>query len=252
MSGGIPVPDGRHAVVLYIDTFNNHQHPEVARAAERFLLVAGYHVIPVANACCGRTWLSKGDVPRAKLEAAHTVDVLGPYAEAGLPIVGLEPSCILTLTDEFRSMNPGDERVEAIADATLTFEQFVAREGAAGRLTGVRWKPGAHQVLVHGHCHQKALTGTAPSVECLSVVPGFSVRVIDAACCGMAGSFGYEKEHYEVSLAMAEDRLAPAVRAAADEVLLAAAGSSCRAQIHDVTGRTARHPAEILCDALAD
>ncbi len=237
-------------VVLYVDTFNNHQHPEVARAAERFLRAAGWHVIPVANACCGRTWLSKGDIKRAKQEAERTVEILAPYAEAGLAIVGLEPSCVLTLGDEFRSMRPGDRRVDAIARASMTFEQFIQREAPLGRLGRLRWKPEAARVLVHGHCHQKALTGTAPSIACLSVVPGFRVEMIDAACCGMAGSFGYEKEHVDVSLAMAEDRLAPAIRKAGEDALLAAAGSSCRAQIHDVTGRTARHPAEILCAAL--
>jgi Fe-S oxidoreductase len=238
-------------VVLFADTFHNHHYPAVARAAHRFLDSTGYAVIPVGDVCCGRTYLSKGFITQARDEAVRTVNRLWPLVQDGLPVVGLEPSCILTLTDEFRALLPGDERVAAIADAAVTFEQFEAGEADAGRLDHVVWRTDVPDVLVHGHCHQKALTGMDPSLRCLGL-PGGNVQGIEAGCCGMAGAFGYEKEHLDVSYAMAEDRLAPAVRAAPVQTSIVAAGTSCRAQIHDVTGRTSQHPAQFLAEALAD
>lgn len=237
-------------VVLFADTFNNYHHPETARAAAEFLHRTGHRVVvPSDRACCGRPLLSKGMVTEAQALALHTLDILYPFAEQGFPIVGLEPSCILTFSDELRTLLPGDPRAHKLAEATCTFEEFVARRATEGAFADVRWKTTAGKVLLHGHCHQKALVGTEPSVQALALV-GLSVEVVDSGCCGMAGSFGYEEEHYDISLAMAERALAPAVRAAAEDTHIAAAGMSCRHQIHDTTGRTARHPAEILRDAL--
>ncbi len=240
-------------VVLFADTFYNYNHPEVARAAAMFLAATGHHVIVLEdNGCCGRTLLSKGLVDEAQQLALTTTDKLYPYVEKGLPIVGLEPSCILTFRDEYLSLLPGDLRVKQLASQTLTFEEYVARRADEGAFKDTRWKEsGAVDVLLHGHCHQKALVGTGPAEACLSL-PGYRVTTVDSGCCGMAGAFGYEKEHYDISIAMAERRLAPAVRAASSDTLIAAAGTSCRAQIHDTTGRAALHPAEILLDALAD
>ena len=239
-------------VVLFPDTFANYQHPDVARAASRFLDRAGYRVIvPEGFLCCGRTSISKGMLSRAQNLALRVVEKLHPYAEAGIPVVGLEPSCILTFRDEFLSLLPGDPRAEALAAVSETFEEFVAKRRSESLLRAIRWKEVPREILLHGHCHQKALIGNTPSEQCLSLPPGYSVRTVDSGCCGMAGAFGYEREHYDVSIAMAERRLAPAVRQTAPDTIIAAAGTSCRAQIADTTGRVARHPAEILLDALA-
>lgn len=238
-------------VVLFADTFNNYHHPETARAAAEFLHRTGHQVVvPSDRACCGRPLLSKGLVTEAQALAIRTLDLLYPYAEQGLPLVGLEPSCILTFTDELLALLPGDPRARKLAEVTFTFEEFVARRANDGAFNEVTWKTGEGKVLLHGHCHQKALVGTGPSVQALSL-PGYTVKVVDSGCCGMAGAFGYEDKHYDISIAMAERALAPAVRTAAPETHIAAAGMSCRHQIHDTTGRTARHPAEILRDALA-
>ena len=206
-------------------------------------------VVPDAQACCGRPLLSKGLVTEAQEMALRTIDLLYPYAEAGLPIVGLEPSCILTFGDEFLSLLPGDLRAHDLAEAALTFEEYVAQRADEGAFSEVAWKP-AGEVLLHGHCHQKALVGTGPAERALGAA-GYAVQTVDAGCCGMAGAFGYEAEHYDVSVQMAERVLAPAVRAADASTHVAAAGMSCRHQIHDTTGRTACHPAELLRAALA-
>lgn len=240
-------------VVLYADTFTNHNHPEIGQAAARFLHRAGYAVsITTPNACCGRPQLSKGLVKEAKALARRSVEKLMPHVEAGTPIVGLEPSCILTFRDEWRAMLPGDARVERLAGLSSLFEDFVASEAAQGRLAALEWKPlptGA-RVLLHGHCHQKALAGMEGTLAALAL-PGYGVELIDSSCCGMAGSFGYEVEHQDVSRAMAERRLLPAVRAAGPDTIVAAPGTSCRAQISDLSGARPLHPAQVLEAALA-
>ena len=238
-------------VLLFPDTFHNHQHPEVARAAALFLDRAGYRVLlPEGPVCCGRTLLSKGLVNEAQIRALDAVERLYPFAARGVPIVGLEPSCILTLADEFRTLLPGDPRTRTVADAARTFEEFVADEAALGAFDGVAWTSEPRRLLLHGHCHQKALVGIGPSERCLSLPPNYTVETVDAGCCGMAGAFGYEKEHWDISLAMAERVLAREVRAAPDDTLIVAAGVSCCAQIHDAARRTAWHPAQILLDAM--
>jgi len=177
--------------------------------------------------------------------------VLYPYAAEGVPIVGLEPSCILTLRDEFLDLLPGEPRAEAVADAVYTFEEYVAERADTGAFADVDWAEDDGNVLLHGHCHQKALIGTDATEQALSL-PGYRVEAVDAGCCGMAGAFGYEAEHVDVSKQMAELRLAPAVRTAESDTHIAATGFSCRSQIKDVTERTAQHPAELLWAALGD
>lgn len=246
-------PEEGTPVVLFADTFNNYNHPEVARAAAEFLQRTGHRVIVAeAGACCGRPLISKGLVTEAQAQALRTVDLLYSYAEQGWTIVGLEPSCILTFSDEYLTLLPGDPRTIQVAGATTTFEEYVMRLADGDRLDNVAWKDETRHVLLHGHCHQKALVGTGPSERCLSLPPGYTVETLDTSCCGMAGAFGYEAEHYDISVQMAERRLGPAVRAAAKDTLIAAAGTSCRAQISDTTGRVALHPAEILRNALAE
>jgi Fe-S oxidoreductase/FAD/FMN-containing dehydrogenase len=242
-------------VVLLADTFNNYFEPENAVAALRVLEAAGLrvHVARPAGGgrpvCCGRTFLAVGMVNEAREEARRMLDALAPYVARGLCIVGLEPSCLLTLRDEFRAVIPGAETAE-LAGRALLLEEFLAREAEAGRL---RLKLAAlpqSRALLHGHCHQQAF-GTMPAVErVLGLVPGLEVETIEASCCGMAGAFGYEAAHYDVSMKMAELALLPKVRAADDATLVVADGTSCRRQIADGAGREALHVARVLERAL--
>ncbi len=239
----------RPKVVLFNDTFNTYNYPEVAIAATRFLETAGFDVILPGHHCCGRPMISKGLVSEARSCAEDTVSRLYPYAAKGYRIVGLEPSCLLTLQDEYHSLLPGDSRVAVVAEKAVLFEEFVIDLSANGNLDIV-FSDDSKNILFHGHCHQKALTGTASSIAALGLPAHYKVKEIDSGCCGMAGSFGYEKEHYALSQKIGEQRLFPAVRAAEDDVIIATPGVSCREQIWHGTGRKAFHPAEILWDAV--
>ena len=246
--GAFPeAPAGR--VVLFNDTFNTYHEPHVAIAATEVLKACGFEVVLPGHRCCGRPMISKGLVEEARAAARETIDRLAPFAEQGLPIVGLEPSCLLTLCDEYRYLLPDDPRAHLVADHAVTFEEFLAGLAETGRLN-LSFTDVPRQVLLHGHCHQKALVGTGPAKRVLSLPPGYAVAEVDSGCCGMAGSFGYEAEHYALSLRMAERRLLPAVREAAPDALIVAAGVSCRSQIRHGTGRAALHPAEVLHQAL--
>ena len=176
------------------------------------------------------------------------IEALAPYAERGVPIIGLEPSCLLTLRDEYLDLLPHDPRARLVADHTLLIEEFLSLQAEQGKLN-IAWKNEKKKVMVHGHCYQKALTGTDALLTLLRL-PGWEVAEIDSGCCGMAGSFGYEAEHYDLSLKIGEDRLFPAVRAASLDARLAASGMSCRHQIEHGTGRIAKHPIVLLADAL--
>ena len=244
-------------VVLLADTFNRYFEPDNARAAHAVLIAAGYRVQLVQALdggrplCCGRTFLATGMVDRARVEAQRMLAALKPYVERGIPIIGLEPSCLLTLRDEFRSLLPGEEST-ALAGQVLLLEEFLAQQQQAGKLR-LKLKPlASRRALVHGHCHQKAFATMTAMQQTLSLIPGLEVEVIDSGCCGMAGAFGYEAGHYELSMKMAEMSLLPAVRAADNDTLLIANGTSCRHQIEDGTQRTARHIACVLQDALAE
>ncbi len=246
-------PEGGGAlgeVVLFHDTFNTYQTPSVAIAATRVLEVAGYRVRLADRRCCGRPMISKGLLAEARDLAAYNVSRLVESARHGLPILGLEPSCLLTLRDEYPDLLRSED-ARLVARQSLLFDEFLRRELAAGRrppfATNGR---GSRRVLLHGHCHQKALVGTALTVAVLTAA-GYEVNEVDAGCCGMAGSFGFESEHYELSLRIAGRRLVPAVEAAAPDVAICAPGISCRPQIEHTTGRHPRHPAELLWDALA-
>jgi FAD/FMN-containing dehydrogenase/Fe-S oxidoreductase len=247
-----PGSDGK-AAVLFVDTFNRWFEPENARAAERVLAKAGYEVATPAEGrplCCGRTFLSVGLVDEAKAEARRTIAALRPFVERGVPVVGLEPSCLLTLRDEFKAMLPGAD-TEALAKAALLFEEFVATEAEAGRFAP-KMKPMAGRALFHAHCHQKAFSVTPAIQKTLSTVPELAVETFESTCCGMAGSFGYEAEHYDVSMKIGELGVLPKMREAAAETILVAAGTSCRHQIADGAGREAIHPARLLDRALAE
>ena len=242
-------------VVLLIDTFNNYFEPDNARAALAVLRAAGYvvhlpHALDGARPlCCGRTFLAAGLVDEAKVEARRMIAALKPFVERGVPVIGLEPACLLGLRDEFVSMLPGAESA-ALALNAMLFEEFLAREQAAGRLKLDLKALPQKKALVHGHCHQKAFD-VMPSVQkALKLVPGLEVEVIESSCCGMAGSFGYEAGHYDVSMRMADASLLPKVRAAAADTLIVADGTSCRHQIHDGAQRDALHVARVLQAAL--
>lgn len=237
---------GDEAVVLYVDTWAEHNAPGVAQAAFDVLSAAGYRVIVPPYACCGRTLLSKGMLPSARAAADRALDLLAPYAEQGLPIVGLEPSCILAFRDEYLTLTTHPAR-QQVAGAAVTFEEFVAKH--AERFGAVLRAEPRQSALLHGHCHQKAQIGTRPALAALSIA-GYDVQEVDSGCCGMAGSFGYEAEHLDVSRAMAERALLPAVRASSPATTIVAAGTSCRHQIADLAARQAIHPAEALARRL--
>ena len=236
-------------MVLYHDTFNTFHEPAVAVAAAEILEHAGFQIHLPAHGCSGRPMLSKGLVEAARHAARRTLDALHPFAARGVPVVGLEPSCLLTIRDDYAHLLPDDPRVSEVAGQAVLFEEFVVAQAEAGRLW-LRFDDRPRKILVHAHCHEKALASRGSLVKMLSLPPGHEVQEIDAGCCGMAGSFGYEAEHHAVSLAMAEDRLFPAIRAADPETLIAAPGISCRQQIRHGTGREALHPVQILREAL--
>jgi FAD/FMN-containing dehydrogenase/Fe-S oxidoreductase len=236
----------RGDVVLFHDTFNNFNTPNVAIAATKLLEGLGYRVLLVEKRCCGRPMISKGMLGQAKNNAVWNVEQLTEYAEKGVAIVGLEPSCLLTLRDEY----PEFLRTAAakqVAENSFLLEEFLVRERDAGRLS-FNSRGNGRKALLHGHCHQRALVGTVPTLSVLSAA-GFAVSEVDSGCCGMAGSFGFEKEHYDLSITIGNRRLAPAVKAAAPDVEIVAPGISCRQQIEHLTGRKAKHPAELLWES---
>jgi Fe-S oxidoreductase len=198
--------------------------------------------------CCGRTFLSAGLVDEARAEARRVLAAATPLLARGVPIVGLEPSCLLTLRDEFLSMLPGEDSERLGAQAFL-FEEFLAREGGAGRLPPSIGQ-GAGKVLLHGHCHQKAFGVMGSIHSALALIDGLQVETVESSCCGMAGAFGYGAETHEASIAMGELTLLPAVRKAPADTVIAADGFSCRHQIRDGTGREALHVARILHRAM--
>jgi len=242
-------------VVLLVDTFNNYFESDNARAALAVLRAAGYlvHLPRAADdarpLCCGRTFLSAGLVDEARAEARRMINALKPFVERGVPIVGLEPSCLFSLRDEFLSMLPGAD-ADALSKQALLFEEFIAREADAGRLKLKLKALPQKKALLHGHCHQKAFDAMPAVQKVLQLVPELAVEVVTSSCCGMAGAFGYEAAHYEVSMKMAEASLLPAVRKADADTLIVADGTSCRHQIHDGAQREAVHVARVLEAAL--
>ncbi len=244
-----PRPNGgRGQVVLFNDTFMTYNSPEVGKAAVKVLETAGFEVILAEKKCCGRPMISKGLIRQAKRNAAYNVDRLFGYAAKGIPIVGCEPSCILTFRDEYPDLLD-DPRAGELAKHTFMIEEFLLALHERGELT-LPFRNGGASILLHGHCHQKALIGSSPSLQVLRLVPGAKVEEVDSGCCGMAGSFGYEKEHYDLSMAIGERRLFPTVKAKGSDYEIVAAGISCRQQIAHGTGRRARHLVEVLAEAL--
>ena len=254
-----PNQQGNKGVVLLADTFNAYFENENLQAALKILKEAGYRVhIPQKNNaenktktantcskefCCGRTYLAAGMVDQAKETLGELVDHLAPYAEKGIPIIGLEPSCLFTLKDEALVMGFGERAITVSKHAQL-LEEFLASEAKVGKLN-LNLKAATRPVLFHGHCHQKSFAAVTPAMELLKLIPGAEPKLIESSCCGMAGSFGYEAEHIEVSKQMAELSLLPTIRKSPDSWVVAD-GTSCRHQIHDGTQRDAVHIAQIL------
>ena len=242
-------------VVLLADTFNNYFEPENLHAARHVLETAGYRVHIAAAAdgkrplCCGRTFLASGMIDKAREEASRTIAALKPYVERNIPVIGLEPSCLLTLRDEFLSMLPGAEST-ALAARAMLFEEFLVAERNAGRLDLSLQALPQPSLLLHGHCHQKAFAAFTPVQEVLSWIPEAKVTTVESSCCGMAGAFGLEAEHVDISMKMGELSLLPAVRHADANVTIVADGTSCRHQIADGAQREALHVARVLEKAL--
>lgn len=243
-------------LVLFADTFNRYFEPDNLSAALQVLNAAGYRVHHVAATggrplCCGRTFLSTGLVEHARAEARRTLDALAPFVAAGARVVGLEPSCLLTMRDEFLVLLPAHE-VKPLADAAFLIEEVLAADILAGRVTLPFVDRGARTAHIHGHCHQKSLGGLSAAQTLLAQVPGLVVKNIESSCCGMAGAFGHEAENYDTSVAMAELSLLPVVRAVSTDDLIVADGTSCRKQIVDGSGRKALHVVQVLADAIEE
>ena len=253
-SAEVRIEDGEtngREVVLWVDTFNTYHEPENARAAVKVLKAAGYTVHIAAPPsggrplCCGRTFLSAGLIDHAREEATRLIEALHPFAKRGVPIVGLEPSCVLSLRDEFTVMIDKDA-IKNITENTYLFEEFLASEDKAGKLNLPMHRDGFKKVLLHGHCHQKAHAMMGDVEKVLKLIPDLAVETVASSCCGMAGNFGYQAETYDISVKMGEASLLPAVRKADIATLIVADGTSCRHQIKDMTERKAIHVAQVL------
>jgi FAD/FMN-containing dehydrogenase/Fe-S oxidoreductase len=244
-------PQDQRRVIFFHDTFTEHNDPQIGQAAIRVLQAAGYQpMILEDRVCCGRPAVSKGLLDEALALAKHNIALLAPYAKQDIPIIGVEPSCMAMLVDEYLDLVPGED-AQAVARQTMLVDGFLAREAKGGRLR-LNLDDTPRHVLFHGHCQQKSAFGTASTLEMLSMIPNCTVEEIESGCCGMAGSFGYEREHYDLSIQLAEMSLAPAVRAAGEDTLICVMGTSCRDQVEHTTGRCALHPIEILASALVE
>jgi FAD/FMN-containing dehydrogenase/Fe-S oxidoreductase len=251
---------GEKVVVLFVDTFNGAFERENVEAALTVLHAAGYRVhVPrwpregnrdERNLCCGRTFLAVGMVDEAKRHADQLLSVIAPFARAGIPVVGLEPSCLFTLKDEIPSMRLGAD-ADVVAAQAMLIETFLEREAKAGKLEGLRakLKPATSPILIHGHCHQKAFAEITPTLALLGLIPDAKPDLIESSCCGMAGAFGYDAKHFDVSMQMAELSLLPAIRKAPDAIIVAD-GTSCRHQIHDGAQRVAKHAIKVMAEHL--
>jgi Fe-S oxidoreductase len=254
-AGDLGPADGP-GVVLFVDTFNRYFEPENVRAAIAVLAAGGYRVhlaTPTDGSrrpiCCGRTFLSVGRTDEAKREAERALAALGPLVESGMPVLGLEPSCLFSFRDEVPALLPG-EAAKKIAGKAMMLEEFLAREAAEGRLR-LPLGPVGDKALLHGHCHQKSFAVMGAVEKSLRLIPGLAVETVESSCCGMAGAFGYGADTIEISRAMGELSLLPAVRAAPADTLIVADGTSCRHQIRDGSGRAPMHVARVLQKSVA-
>jgi Fe-S oxidoreductase len=239
-------------VYLFCDEFTNYNDASIGIKTVLLLEKLGYEVSIPQHEESGRTWLSKGLVRKAQAIINRNIEALAPLVSAEAPLIGIEPSAILTFRDEYPDLAT-DENMEAartLATHVYTVDEFIANELAKGNISPELFTKETKRIKLHGHCQQKAISSVAATVKMLSAPENYTVETIPSGCCGMAGSFGYEKEHYEVSMQIGELVLFPTVRGLETETVIAAPGTSCRHQIKDGTGRIALHPVEILYDAV--
>lgn len=235
-------------VVLYNDTFMNYNYPNIGIATVQLLEAAGYNVILSNTACCGRPMISKGLLNDAKKQAQTNIEILSNYVRQGFPIIGCEPSCILSFRDEYPELIKTED-AKLVAENSYMIDEFLAKLNKAGELN-LKFSALDKKILFHGHCHQKSLIGTAASLELLNLPENYKAELINSGCCGMAGSFGFEKEHYDISMQIGEQALFPAINGSDEQYEIAVMGVSCRQQVEHGTTRHPRHLAEVLLDAL--
>ena len=248
-----PTKSSSKKVLFFCDEFTNYNDTTIGIKAIELLQQLGYSVQFADHEESGRTWLSKGLLRDAKKIIDRNIKLLSPLVNENMPMVGVEPSAILSFRDEYPELCDTTLVPDAIrlSKHCWTIEEFLSMELDAGRIDAAAFTDEKREVLLHGHCQQKAMSGTGPTAKILSIPRNYSVKTIPSGCCGMAGSFGYEAEHYDLSMQIGELVLFPAVRNADDTTILAAPGTSCRHQIKDGTGKLALHPVEVLWDALA-
>jgi Fe-S oxidoreductase len=249
----IPSGSPRRRVHLFCDEFTNYNDTVIGIKAVELLNRLGYEVVIPTHLESGRAHFSKGLVREAQKFAIRNVELLADVITPDTPLIGIEPSAILSFRDEYPDLVPPEQKTAAqnLAKNALLIDEFIAREIDAGRITAAAFRGSPRTIKLHGHCHQKALSSLAPTVRMLELPAGHKVQVIPSGCCGMAGSFGYEAEHFTLSQQIGELVLFPAVRSAPADTVIAAPGTSCRHQIKDATQRRALHPVEILHEALA-
>ena len=242
----------RGKVYLFCDEFTNYNDTEIGIKAIQLLEKLGYEVIIPEHIESGRAWLSKGLVRKAKEIANKNISLLHPLINDDTPLIGIEPSAVLTFRDEYIDLadNAQFEKAKQLAVNVFLIDEFITNEIEKGKIRKEQFTKEQRTIKLHGHCQQKALSSVAASVKLLSLPENYKVETIPSGCCGMAGSFGYEKEHYDLSMKIGELVLFPAVRQQTDEVIIAAPGTSCRHQVKDGTGKKALHPVEVLWDAL--
>ena len=240
------------SVVLFVDEFTNYYDVQVGEKAVLLLHKLGYEVLIADHDESGRSYISKGLLSHAKKLAEKNVRLLGKKVTRETPLIGIEPSAILTFRDEYPDLLRGEmkDMAKKLAENTLMIDEFLSGEWDKGNIDASLFTGEEKKIKLHGHCYQKALSSVVHSKKILSIPRNYSVQVIPSGCCGMAGSFGYEKEHYNMSMQIGELVLFPAIRESDDDTLIAAPGTSCRHQIKDGTGRNSWHPVEILYDAL--
>jgi Fe-S oxidoreductase len=240
------------SLYLFVDEFTNHNDASAGISTVRLLTGLGYKVMTVGNRASARTYISKGFLRKAKKLIVKNIDIFAPLVNADTPLVGIEPSAVLGFRDEYPDLADESHRQMAlkVAENTLLLEEFLVREFRKGKITADMFTDDPADVFVHVHCQEKAITTSEPVIKALSIPTGFKVREIPSGCCGMAGAFGYEKEHYDLSQKVGELVLFPDVRASSQDTVIVAPGTSCRHHIRDGTGRVALHPAEVLERAL--
>lgn len=240
----------KQSVYLYLDEFTNYNDTNVGKDALTLLENLGYQVYFLPSTESGRTYISKGFLDQAKACTDRNIALYHDLISADIPLLGIEPSALYTFTDEYPKLATNKDRAKRLAQHCFTIESFLAKEVMAGRVTSDQFHLNEKEVKIHAHCYQKALGNPADTFQLLNLPKNYKVRLLNTGCCGMAGSFGYEKEHYEISMEVGEERLFPAIRKSKPEVLIAANGTSCRHQIFDGTQRKSLHPVTILCQAL--